>query len=199
MKRLVSHNEFVDFKEKYKRLSGFDVPLNYIKENKVYGHYSGLKLQAGFIIGKSSSSLRTIESFVSRKEKSTMYKSLGDLNNYCEVTCFWMSRETRKNKVLNAWIWIQMGLLCTIQDKPLVLYGTNSKGLARIYGLPEKSNLIHQETIQTKACSVFLAKRGHILSGTLIIIWSRISRRHSKSALKPILSLQTILSNDLPR
>ncbi len=54
------------------------------------------------------------------------------------------------------------------------MYGTNSKGLAYVYGYPKNSVLLHTDNVNGKGTFIFIARRRHLFLGTMEITLGRL-------------------------
>lgn len=63
------------------------------------------------------------------------------------------------------------------QEKDFILFGTNSIGLAKMYGYPKNSLLFHKDKINDKDTFVFLARREYFAGGVWEIVKSKLLNR----------------------
>jgi len=176
MRKLKRLQALQDFQTEYEDISGLSVPMVYLQTSQVFGFFSQQKLVGGFVLS-SNKSLRTIDVFVNDLKKKEIYESLGLTQNYCEVCCFWMNKIYRKDVFFNAWCWLRMAYRVKRQAQPLVLFGTNSQGLALLYALPRNESLLyHQDYVNSKKTYVFLTRRPDFVLGVWKIIWSKLWR-----------------------
>ena len=140
--------ELKSFKTKYESISGLELPYEYLRNSKVYIFKRNQEIIGGYILGKSTP-LRTVDLFISSDNQMSL-NSLFSKEKYCEVCCFWISRKFRKSPYLNAKFWLSMANEVRKQEKEIIVYGTNSKGLAKLYDYPQVSTLFHKDKIQNK-------------------------------------------------
>lgn len=175
MKNTISHQDYLSFKREYEKVSGLELPLEYLENSDVYIFKKKGKIIGGFILG-SNLPLRTIEKFISLNQRERL-QAFFNKNNVCEVCCFWIQRKYRRQKIFNARVWLQMAFAVSKHSKKFILYGTNSKGLAKMYGYPEASHLMHKDEIENKNTYVFVALRSKFFLGTVEIILSKLLNR----------------------
>lgn len=172
MKTTLSQEEYQIFKNKYEKLSGLHLPMEYLENSDVYVFKRKNLIIGGFILGKRSP-LRTVEVFISKDNQKQLSHYFSS-NKYCEVCCFWIDRKIRKNAFYNAKFWLSMAYTIKKQEKEFVLFGTNSRGLAKMYGYPKNSLLFHKDEIKNKDTFVFLGRRKDCLGGIWEIVKSKL-------------------------
>ena len=175
MKKLCSFSQLNSFKESYEGVSNLEVPISYLKDQKVFGFYKEGELVAGFILGNKKP-YRTLQTFV-EPERIAELNSLLGRKDCVEVCCFWMKRAVRKNKLFNLKVWLKMAWKVHLRKETYVIYGTNSKGLAKMYGCPKQSLLIHQGTVKNSKTYVFITRRKGFFIGALKIVQMKIQSR----------------------
>ncbi len=186
-KRLLPEQQLL-FRQLYHDLSGLDIPGSFLCENRVYGFYHRSRLIGGFILAENPA-LRTIEVFAQCDNRSPLYSKINDLGRCTEVCCFWMSLAYRKRAGVNAYAWLVMALYGSLRFRSkMILFGTNSTGLAKMYAYPKNSLLFHRDRIEDKETYIFIAKRIHFFAGVFTIVWSKLMRRNIPNGLetKPI-------------
>lgn len=172
MKKLKTIQDLLLFKSKYEKLSGLNLPLNYLENADVYAFKKKGKLIGGFILSIRRP-YRTIDIFISESKLKTISSLFKD-PKYCEVCCFWIERRFRKRSFYNAKFWLQLAYKIQTQSKDVILFGTNSRGLAKMYGFPSVSLLFHKDRIQDRDTFVFIARRKDFILGILEIVYSKI-------------------------
>lgn len=186
--KLKSNQDLKYFKLQYESLSGLDLPMSYLKNSDVYAFKKSNQFIGGFILGNKKP-LRTIETFISIANLSTLAHFFEE-QKYCEVCCFWVDRKYRKSRYYNAKLWLLMAYRVKRQEKEFILYGTNMRGLAIMYGYPKKSLLFHKDSVQGKDTFVFIARRKDFAAGVWEIVFSKLFKTkkvrefQSKSELK---------------
>lgn len=196
MKTLTSNHDLLAFSQAYQKASGLPVPIAYLEQSKVYAFYSRGTMVGGFVIGQASP-LRTLEVFVKDDKQENLCQELNDLQNYCEVCCFWISHSYRKHLLTNIKCWLKMAYAVKYQNKPFVLFGTNNKGLAYIYGYPFKSLLLHEDEINNRNTYVFLARKKDFAGGVWEIIWAKLLGKDRVKALELKHSLRQELTTEI--
>jgi len=157
---LLSGKQLNEFSEAYFKLSNLDVPISYLERSSVFGFYIDNNLIGGFILAKSyKNQLRTIEFFSSDREKRKLYKSLKRLDQYLEVTCFWLARKYRRRGNVRSRSWVILASKIVKENKDLVIYGTNNNGLAKLYSYPKTSTLLHRDNVNNKDTFIFITTR----------------------------------------
>jgi len=178
MHLITMNKELFLFKYKYERKSGLKLPLRYLKKAKAYSFVVDGQIVGGFILN-SNLPLRTADIFVSEESKNNNLEKLNK-EIFCEVCCFWMDRKFQKEPFYNSKFWLQMAKETEKQDKRYILYGTNSKGLANMYGYPKKSLLFHNDKVDGKETFIFLSRRDEFYEGVKEILYSRLNKKNRK-------------------
>ena len=174
-------SDLITFKNQYKKISNLNLPFEYLRNSDVYVFKNENEIIGGFVLGKRTP-LRTVNVFVS-EDNQTSLKHLFDKDQYCEVCCFWILHKYRKSPYLAAKFWLMMANEVRKQEKELVIYGTNTKGLAKLYNYPIKSILFHKDKINSKNTYVFVAHRKNFFIGTLKIVMSKLLRKNRSKEL----------------
>jgi len=179
MRPTLLKEDYQNFKNKYEGISGLSLPLEYLDTSDVYVFRKAKKIIGGFILGKKLP-LRTVDIFISELNKEK-FKHFFSSDKCCEVCCFWIDRKYRRSAFFNAKFWIKMANTVERQEKEFILYGTNSKGLAKMYGYPKASALIHKDKMDNRETFTFLARRRDFVRGTWQIIKSKMLNQDRKS------------------
>jgi len=176
MKPTKLKEDYQIFKTKYEACSGLHLPQEYLERSDVYVFKKRKQIIGGFILGKNLP-LRTVDVFISEVNKIKLADYFSR-NKFCEVCCFWMDKKVQKNAFFNAKFWMRMAYTVKKQEKKVVLFGTNSKGLAKLYGYPKPSLLFHKDTIGSKETFVFLAKRDEFFGGVWELVKSKLFKKY---------------------
>lgn len=177
IKRLQSRNDLQQYASTYFDCSGLPVPAEYISSpgNRVYGVFFKKKMIGGFILGQGTS-MRTLEVFAQAEARLNLYRSIGPVSDFTEITCFWIDPAYRKNTVLNTYTWLALAFCLRRFGTPKILFGTCSSSLARLYGVTPKSELIHRDRINGKRTYIFQSERSVSLQGFIEILRFKLSR-----------------------
>ena len=197
MKKIQRKEDFQVFQTKYEAISGLKLPLPYLEKSDVYVFRRKDNIIGGFILGNRLP-LRTVEVFVSKPNLKVLSPYF-EINKYCEVCCFWIERKLRRNAFFNALFWIRMAYSVKRQSKEFILFGTNSKGLAKMYGYPKNSLLFHKDNVGNKDTYVFLARRKDFAGGVWEIVLSKILKRARNRDFENKLELKTALVYELSK
>lgn len=173
-----SESDFLEFKTKYESLSGLEIPFSYFDNSKVYLYECNQKIVGGFILS-SKLPLRTVDLFTSDEYKSELTKTLGK-GNICEVCCLWMERKVRKNRYQSAKFWIQAAFKISKQQQEIIVFGTNCKGLTKMYNYPKASILFHEDKVSNKPTYIYLARRKDFIRGSIELVVAKIIKRTFK-------------------
>lgn len=179
MYKLNSASEISEFKKRYEKISGLEIPESFLIDSKIYAFQKDKEIVGGFILSNKRP-LRTLQIFTKNKILRSKINSL-DPSSILEVCCFWIEKKYRKKKLFPLLVWLRMAIQITRQKEKFIIYGTNSEGLAKIYGHPKGSELINNEIISLRNNYIFMARRSQILIGTLKIIISKIKGKTIKS------------------
>lgn len=197
MKLTLLKEEYKIFQVKYENLSGLKLPYQYLEKSDVYVFRRNKDIIGGFILGNNIP-LRTLELFVSESNKNDLSYCF-EQDKFCEICCFWIDKKFRRKIYYNAMFWIGMANVVAKQKKEFIIYGTNSRSLAEMYGYPKNSLLIHKDLVQDKNTFVFLVRRGYFLGGALEMIFGKILRRDRNSNLEQKDKLRTELINEISK
>lgn len=176
MKPTLLKEEYQIFKNNYEKNSGLHLPMEYLENSDVYIFKRKNLIVGGFVLGKKNP-LRTVDVFIS-KDNHKQFSHYFSSNKFCEICCFWIDRNLRKRAYYNAKFWLMMAYTIKKQEKEFILFGTNSGGLAKMYGLPKNSLLLHKDKINNKDTFVFLGRRKDIMGGIWEIVKSKLLKRN---------------------
>ena len=175
IKLLKSDLEITAFKEAYETLSGLTVPFKYLKESNVYGCKIKGQMVGGYVLS-GITDLRTIKVFTNLESRERATRIIKEFGNHCEVCCFWMNYEYRSKFWFNGLLWMKMAWDVKNRSEKMILFGTNSRGLAKVYGFPKNSILLITDEVNEKKTFIFLAERKHFFEGVWSIVKARIMR-----------------------
>lgn len=137
------------------------VPIEYLENSKVCVFTKKKEIIGGFVLGQKLPS-RTLNTFTSNQNLESVSQYFPD-EIFCEVCCYWIERKYRKKMLLNSLFWMKMAYEVKKQSKEFILYGTNSRGLAKMYGYPKNSVLFHNDFVNNKETFIFLARRSVLI------------------------------------
>jgi hypothetical protein len=177
IKKLKSQSLLQTYGHTYFECSGLSVPQSYLQQpgNRVYAIYLNKQMIGGFILG-SGASLRTLEVFARPEAASQLKQQMGPAGDFTEITCFWIAPEFRHHTQLNTFIWLALAFCLKRFGNKKILFGTCSAPLARLYGVTEKSVLIHQDEVMGRRTFIFQSNRSESLRGFLEIIRYKLKR-----------------------
>ncbi len=177
LKRLQQKGPLDQFAQTYLQCAGLPIPSSYLydPDNRVYAIYYRQQMIGGFILGQGQS-MRTLEVFAQATAREGLYQQLGAISDFTEITCFWISPETRNNTALNTFIWLSLAYSLNRFGTPKILFGTCSASLARLYGVTSKSQLLHRDFVEGKQTFVFQSERKVSLQGFLEILRYKLLR-----------------------
>ncbi|MBK8502002.1 MAG: hypothetical protein IPL46_07235 [Saprospiraceae bacterium] len=175
MRKTEKQEEYLIFKRKYEGISDLKLPIEYLDKSDVFVFTEKDEIVGGFILGKKGP-YRTIEVFVSKSNLEHITEYFTE-EVFCEVCCFWIERKFRKNPISNAKFWLKMAYAVKAQENKFILFGTNSEGLAKMYGYPKNSLLFHQDFLANRGTFIFLARRRDFARGVWEIVISKFLRR----------------------
>lgn len=190
LKRLKNQTCLEEYATTYFQCSGLPVPIEYISspDNRVYGIFLRGEMIGGFILGKGDS-MRTLEVFAQPAARFELYRSIGPVSDFTEITCFWIAPAHRQNTALNTYVWLALAFCLRRFGTPKILFGTCSSSLARLYGITPKSELIHLDRVNGKRTYIFQSERAVSLQGFLEILrfkWSRTTRIRKHKQARPV-------------
>jgi len=149
LNQLTTQEEMTQYAKAYEKCSGLPVPLSYLKENKTFALTLNGEMIGGFILGMGPE-FRTIEFFAKAENQSALQEKLICPNQFTEITCFWLASKHRSQSITNLLTWIKLALAIKKHSNPYLIYGTNSKGLARLYSTTKESYLVHNDRCNNK-------------------------------------------------
>ncbi|MEL7123517.1 MAG: hypothetical protein AAFO07_29010 [Bacteroidota bacterium] len=159
----------------YEKNSGLAVPMDYLKNNHVFGiHYQG-KMIGGFILG-SGGHLRTIEFFAAKEKHEALYQQMDSVDTYTEICCFWIDKAFRKRTFINYFTWVAMAYSLKKWGTKNIIFGTNSIRLAALYATTPKSIPLHKDKVNKKRTFIFVAKKKGSMKGILEIVYHKFVR-----------------------
>jgi len=176
------------YSECYEKASGLPIPTSYLDDphNRVFAFYRKGQMIGGFILG-ASNELRTIEVFARPEDHVRVNQLSGQAGERTEITCFWICKSVRKQVLVNRFIWCSMIYGLLRYSKKSIVFGTCSRGLARLYATSERAELIHQDRINNRQNFIFLAQKSGAFAGMLNILAYKSSWKLKgiRRALKP--------------
>ena len=194
-KKLTSPEDLATFSATYARCSGLPIPQSYLANSRVYAYFSQDEMIGGFILGQGPE-YRTIKLFANTQNQAALYSMLEDKGQATELCCFWIARSFRTKTLINIYIWMCMAYVLRFRSESVLLFGTNSQGLAKLYSTTPHSVLINNEQVKSKDCHIFLAKSNVALRGISEIVAKKLKRvfkikkrRSAKATLFNFLSL----------
>lgn len=174
------------YQQKYYHASGISIPDDYITQHPAYGYYDGDTLIGGFILAQSTS-LRTLEVFSSDHHRDKLYDivhdlSAGDTDPIQEICCFFIDLTYRKSMHHAIWCWLSLAWkVYRFGHHTWLIFGTNSTGLARMYGIPKRSILLHTDQVRGKNTYIFIGKRVDLLWGVGEIVVDKCKKIFMKT------------------
>ena len=175
LQQITDINELINFSNTYLKFSGLPIPQPYLDNNRVFGIYFKGELVGGFILG-TGTDFRTINCFAKAESHAQLQNQMGDLSNYTELCCFWIDAKYRSKTTINFFTWLSMSYSLKKYGTSRLLFGTCSRGLARLYSATEHSKLIHKDRIKGKQTFVYVAQRKHYVSGIVEIVLHKAKR-----------------------
>lgn len=163
---LRSTNSRNQYAELYEQSSGLPIPQNYLHDpaNRVFGIVRDRELVGGFILGEGAE-LRTVKVFAACADQAAINSMTGSVGERTEITCFWISAAVRKETLLNRFIWISMAYALTRYSKSTIVFGTCSRGLARLYATSQRSILLNRDRVNGKPAFIFRAQKRDAVAG----------------------------------
>lgn len=174
-------NEREHFSRLYESYSGLPIPQNYLfaPSSQVFGFYEQRKLVGGFILGHARKS-RTVALFAQPEQQHDVYQRMDGQPAYTEICCLWMSHSQRKKTWANSLSWLYMAWVIRRYAHSGLLFGTCSKGLAKLYRTSRKVELIHQDRINRSGTYIFTGRKQDCLVGIGNIIAAKLKKRFRK-------------------
>ncbi|MEM1217883.1 MAG: hypothetical protein AAGH79_03190 [Bacteroidota bacterium] len=177
LKQVKQAKELEQYSQTYEQYAGLPIPTTYLNNphNRIFACYHQNKMIGGFILGQGER-LRTVEVFAEEKARGPLYQRFAPIHTYTEITCFWMSPTIRKHTLLNTFVWLALTYCMQRYSNAHILFGTCSTPLARLYGITEKSRLIHQDVMEGKRTYIFESAKKESLLGFLEILRYKLKR-----------------------
>ena len=177
LKQIKQAKELEQYSQTYEQHAGLPIPVAYLNHpgNRIFACYHQDKMIGGFILGQGVR-LRTVEVFAEEKARGLLYQRFAPIHTYTEITCFWMSPAIRKHTLLNTFVWLSLTYCMQRYSNAHILFGTCSTPLARLYGITEKSRLIHQDVLEGKRTYIFESAKKDSLLGFLQILRYKLRR-----------------------
>ena len=197
MKKLVHFEEFNEFKTRYEKVSGLTLPLEYLQRSCVFAFFKGHQMVGGFVLSDKSP-LRTIDVFIAPDQRQRIAEHIG-VDQCVEVCCFWIDRKYRRNLLFNTYFWLKLAYTVNALNHKFVLFGTNSKGLAKMYGYPKNALLYHQDNINNIDTFVFIALKKKFAGGIWEIILAKLLRRQRNRDIDSKETLEKSLMYELSK
>jgi len=195
MEKTQQTKDYIRFKDEYENVSGLSIPFSYFEKSEVFIQKVGNKIIGGFILSNTYP-LRTVEYFVSEVNKKTITSKFSK-EIFCEVCCLWIDKKYRSDKYLNAKFWLQLAWNVKRQSKDIIIFGTNSEKLAKLYGYPKVLLLYHRDKVNSKSTFLFLVKRDEFFGGILELILSKFFNRYSNKKSQSKTKLRKRIINEI--
>jgi len=173
--QLKSNEEMNQYAMAYEECSKLPVPVSYLSVNKTFALMLSDKMIGGFILGNGPR-FRTINFFASPENQPALMNRMESLDQYTEITCFWLDKSYRSQSFVNLLTWAKLALAIKKHSNPYLLFGTNSRGLARLYNIPAAAQLIHSDYCNCKSTYVFIAETKNCIRGITEIILFKVKR-----------------------
>ncbi|MEM9929098.1 MAG: hypothetical protein AAF840_04730 [Bacteroidota bacterium] len=166
LQQLTDPQHLSNYSALYEQSSGLPIPVAYLHnpENRVFGIIRKEKLVGGFILG-ASSWLRTVEVFAAPKDQHAVDEMAGTSGARTEITCFWIAASVRREVMVNRFTWVAMIYAIARYAKPILVFGTCSRGLARLYATSQHATLIHRDRINNKPVFIFMGLKSKAVLG----------------------------------
>jgi hypothetical protein len=158
-----SRNQYA---ERYEKSSGLPIPQDYLHDpaNRVFGVVRDRELVGGFILGEGVA-LRTVKVFAAKADQTAINNLAGSAGERTEITCFWIGATVRKEVLLNRFIWLSMAYALTRYAKQTIIFGTCSRGLARLYATSQRVSLLNRDRVNGKPAFIFQAEKREAIAG----------------------------------
>lgn len=197
LRQLYSASSRNEYALHYEQSSGLPIPADYLlaPENQVFGIFRNQRLIGGFILG-SCLSLRTIQVFAAAQDQAAIDARAGTSSNRTEITCFWIAANVRRDVIANRFTWLAMIYAIARYANATLVFGTCSRGLARLYATSQYVELLNQDRLNGKPVFIFKGLKRHAVIGILNILaykssWKfnplRLLRRSRKMGLASLL------------
>lgn len=177
LKQIQAPAQLQAYSTEYEACSGLPIPAEYLQAsaNRVFGLFYQGELVGGFVLG-SQTDFRTIQFFAAAERQAALYDEMGALDQYTEITCFFIKKQFRTNTFLNFSTWLGMTYAIRRYGKQQLLFGTNSPSLARLYSQTHRSVPFHEDRVNGKPTFVFRGERHHSVMGMLAIMRHKLQR-----------------------
>lgn len=185
LNQLTTASQFKQYAAAYENCSGLPVPISYLSENKTFALSLDGKMIGGFILGMGPE-FRTIAFFAKAENQSSLNQKLVVPEQFTEITCFWLAAKHSTQSATNLLTWIKLAFAIKKHSNPYLIYGTNSKGLARLYNITKESFLIHKDFCNNKNTFVFVARTRYCIKGILEIMAFKVKRMISRKRRKSL-------------
>ena len=195
MKRCTNIHELKEFQSKYEAISGLALPYEYLESSDVYVYQQNNRIIGGFVLGYQLP-FRTVEVFASEINRPNL-RRVFNKEQFCEICCFWVDKAYRKKLLVSVTVWLKMAYTVKTQKQPFVLFGTNSKGLTKMYGYPKNSCLYHKDHVSNKHTFVFLARRTDFFGGVWEIVVSKLLKFERNRNIEKKPKLHNALSHEI--
>lgn len=176
LRPLVSGLERRDFRDAYAAASGYEVPLEYLSSQQVFGCVRDDRLVGGFVLG-TQTPFRTLNR-IPEPARSEVAAQL-DLDDTLELACLWLAPELRKGRH-SVRFWLLFARAVTAQPRRAVVMGTEAAGLRRLYegGGP---TLLYDGPVTVDGKSTC----GWIYTGPTRSFWPGVMRMFACKAFRP--------------
>lgn len=180
-RQITSTNEREHFSELYESFSGLPIPKDYLlaPSSQVFGFYEQQQLVGGFILGHARKA-RTVALFAQPDQQKEVYQRMDGQRAYTEICCLWMSHSQRKKTWSNSLSWLYMAWTIRRYAHSGLLFGTCSRGLAKLYRTSQKVELIHQDRINRLGTYIFTGNKRDCLVGIGNIVVAKLKKRFRK-------------------
>ncbi|MEM7105346.1 MAG: hypothetical protein AAF502_19565 [Bacteroidota bacterium] len=175
IKILKAQEELEQFQTSYFGNAKLEVPMEYLQNNQVFAFILNGKQVGGFVLG-TDQNFRTVEFFASAEKRAKVSSQIKKPGLFSELCCFWIDPEHKCKTRVNLAIWFLMSLTLKKNSRQFLLFGTCSKGLAKLYSSTRHSVLIHKDRVNRNATFIFIAKRSICISGIMEIILKKMKR-----------------------
>lgn len=166
LRQLHSSSSLECYSKLYEQSSGLPIPKGYLfnTKNQVFGIVHNQQLVGGFILG-TCTSLRTVAVFAAAEDQEHVDRMAGQAEDRTEITCFWIDAAARKDIIVNRYTWGAMIYAIARYAKSTLVFGTCSRGLARLYATSQHAELLHQDRLNNKPVFIFKGLKRHAILG----------------------------------
>lgn len=163
---------------RYEACSGLPIPSDYIlsDENKVFGIYYQKTLIGGFMLGFGQDP-RTVRLFASSEAQASVQEAMGNTDDYTELCCLWLARKYQTAFLINTFTWVIIIYALLRYAKRRLVFGTCSRGLARLYTSSKRAHLLHEDVVNRKQTFIFTSQKNSYFVGILNILLHKFSRK----------------------